>query len=188
MAFIGWTLSGIFLNNIKTAYAPTYNSTAPVIESRDFGDIVPGWNKIPKLDRLGIGLMFGGITNKVSFGKKVVNEIVNKFGTGSSRHLIKMYHGSANQFSEILENGFQKAGSLWLTDSAAAANAYQYKFGLTDNFGVKMIELSKKLLVNLINAGHVVVKEVLDARFPFAKEYEFDDYGRKVINSILKKD
>jgi len=179
--------SGVFLDRIQTVQAPTSNSTPAVIESRSIGDFIPGIKDLSKTTRwfavLGLNLSI----NKISAGKKIVSEIVEKFGVGSAKSLIKMYHGSANNFIEILKNGFEKGGKLWLTDSAALANSYQYKFGLTDNFGVKTLELSKNLFANLIDQGHIVVKEVMDKGFPFAREYGLDDYARTIINKIIKK-
>ncbi|MFA6305074.1 MAG: RHS repeat-associated core domain-containing protein [Patescibacteria group bacterium] len=188
LAIAGIVFSGIFLDSIKVVQAPTANSTPQVIADKSSGDLMPGVKNLDKSTRwfamMGLNLAF----SKVSAGKQVVNEIVNKFGTGSTKNLLKMYHGSANQFAEIIENGFQKTGKIWLTDSAAAANAYQYKYGLTDNFGLKILELSKKLFADLIDKGHVVIKDVADERFPFAREYGFDDYARKIINKIIKKE
>jgi RHS repeat-associated protein len=90
----------------------------------------------------------------------VNNTMMGAVGGGmvkkSTTELVTLYHGSANNFSEILEKGFQKVGKLFLTDNAPLANAYQYKFGLTDDFGVKTIKIAKDMWTNLIKEGHVI--------------------------------
>ena len=59
-------LSGIFLTDIKTVQAPIVNSIPSFVESRDFGDMIPGWNNISKAGRFGLGLIFGGLsTNEI---------------------------------------------------------------------------------------------------------------------------
>ncbi len=180
--------SWVFLDDIKVAQSPDVNSTPRVIENKSVGDLVPGVQDLSKSTRWLSALALNLGLSKVSAGKQIVKEIVERFGMGSTRGVIMMYHGSANQYAEILENGFQKAGKLWLTDSAAVANAYQYKYGITDNFGLKTLELSGKLFAHLIDQGHVIIKDVTDQAFPFAREYGLDDYARQVINKIIKKE
>jgi len=130
--------SGIFLNNIKTANSLNVNSTPSTIESRDFGDMVPGWNKIPKAGRLLIGLATGGLASKIS-GKatKLIDRLATKIDSDLAGSLVKRTHDgfinlyravSSAEHEKLMEKGFESF--KYITSDIGEAMSYMANKGV----------------------------------------------------------
>lgn len=92
LAVAGLVFSGVFLDKIKVAQAPTANSTPKVINDKSAGDLVPGVKKLDKSTRwfamLGLNLAF----SKASAGKQ----------------LISIFHGTSDDAVKgILKSGWK---------------------------------------------------------------------------------
>jgi len=147
-------LSGIFLSDIKIAQAPTVNSTPPIVETKDFGDLVSGWNKIPKFGRFGIGLIFGGFTNKLSgniasrLATKLDTSFANSLAKRADDGFLKLYRGvNSLEYEKMMTEGLSTFKHITTDISEAmgymgnkGVNPELIKFKIPINNFVNMVE------------------------------------------------
>jgi hypothetical protein len=123
---------------------------------------VPGWNKIPKLGRMGIGMFgFGGIIGKVDskvsnmverLVGKVDGEFAQKVLSKAENGFITFYKGIINPewYPKILKNGFNiSSDGIFVTTDSSEALSYAKRVFQDNDLVVKMkvpIELVVKAL------------------------------------------
>jgi RHS repeat-associated protein len=182
-------LGGLFIHNINVAQSPSQNSTPSIIQSKDFGDIVPGYNNIPKTAREGIFLLGGLASFESKLTGKIENKIESKIANKTEQEFVTLVHGSANDFTEIMEKGFRNNGKpMWFTDNIALAETYMYKFGGLGDIGKIAIQIPRGMFNGLIKSGELITKLVEKPdMFQGLIEYGFPQSFRKTINKLIVK-
>jgi len=179
-----FVLSGVFLSDINTAYSPTYNSTPPTIESRDFGDLVPGWIQIPKLGRWGLGLMFGGLENKISnsivsrLATKLDSELASSVAKRAEGGFINLYRAvDSGEFEKVMEKGLQSV--KFITADITEAMSYMANKG----FDPKLVTIR----MPIEKFTRLIEKEFLK-KGSFGEEFTIlSDTAKKEINQYIVK-
>lgn len=169
--------SGLFLQDINTAYSPAVNSTPQTIKTQNFSDIVPGLREIPKPLRFigGLFLGVGNLTNKIE--SKIGSRLASKVENAIDGKFVTFYRGIANpdKYDNIIENGFK--GSIWVTTDFSEALSYAKRYILDNDSVVKIrlpIELVKKIIdKNLMREGS------------HGEEYKVFSEGVEILNNFI---
>jgi len=119
----------LLLNNRVEGYYEYNSFSEEEQESRDFGDLVPVWKEIPKPARFGIGMIFGGLTNKFAnniasrLSTRIDSNLANSLAKRAEDGFLDLYRGvDAGEFVRVMENGFQS--SKFLTTDVSEAMSY----------------------------------------------------------------
>ncbi|MBU1036714.1 hypothetical protein KKF32_01595, partial [Patescibacteria group bacterium] len=168
-------ISALLFYDIPIAYAPTNeNSTPPMVKTKDFGDSIQGYNKIPKVIRGGIPFILG-------FKNKIANKISNKLSKKTEKEFITLYHGT-NNFTDIVKNGFKKT-KLYFTPVAFDAERYSLGWSKIIEPFVFQFKLLKKEFNELYKIGKIL-PDPRDANAFYTK----DGNLIKKINNLIKRD
>ncbi len=129
-AIIPLVISGSLFYGANIAYSPGTDFQSPQKQvTKDFGDVVPGWNKIPKIGRLGLGLMFGGLQGKLSntiasrLATKLDSELATSLTKRAENGFINLYRAvDSGEFERIMEKGISL--SKYVTTDISEALSY----------------------------------------------------------------